>query len=129
MGGIALYLTYRRKETKVKPALETVRIAQTILEEELNNPDYLKGKQGFPEKFYNYTSIHRLQKLITEGRVDELKEAFNLLEQQNFQETQIALQEEMHALQKDIAASSRATAIASTITAVSSVSIARSLRD
>ena len=72
---------------------------------------------GFPRKFYNYRDINRLYYLIEEGRAHELKEAYNLLEQQQFNETQISMQNEMLNLQQDIASSSKISAVASTLTA------------
>ncbi|TWT10370.1 hypothetical protein [Streptococcus sp. sy004] len=59
----------------------------------VNDSAYLEVKLGFPEKFYNYHDIYRLYKLIEEYRADSLKEAFNLLESQHFQENQQFYQE------------------------------------
>ena len=59
----------------------------------------------------------RLYNLIAEGRASTLPEAYNLLEMQQFQETQVNLQEEANALQADIARSSRVSAVANVVTA------------
>ena len=46
-----------------------------------------------------------------------MPEAYNLLEMQQFHETQVNLQEEANALQADIARSSRVSAVANVVTA------------
>lgn len=101
----------------VKPAEEAMLSAQTLYNEEASNPDYIKGQEGFPAQFYNYTALYRLHKLLQENRADDLKEAFNLLENQQYNESQLSLQEEMRALQQDTASSAKVAAIASSITA------------
>lgn len=82
------------------------------------NPNYKAESEGFPKKFYNYHDVNRLYYLIEEGRALELREAFNLLENQQYKETQLDIQNEMRNLQKDIANSSRVTAVSSVITAI-----------
>lgn len=127
--GIAVALFYYKQKRRVDPAQAVYNNARQILNRELNNPDYINGVVGFPQNFYNYSDIYRLIKLIEEGRADSLKEAFNLLEQQQYQETQIAIQEEMRQLQADMAESARATAINTGITAAASVATAANTRD
>ena len=90
---------------------------QALYNQEISQPAYQQGLQGFPQKFYNYHDLFRLYNLITEGRASTLPEAYNLLEMQQFQETQVNLQEEANALQADIARSSRVSAVANVVTA------------
>ncbi len=88
------------------------------LQPEISQPAYQQqGMQGFPQKFYNYHDLFRLYNLIAEGRASTLPEAYNLLEMQQFHETQVNLQEEANALQADIARSSRVSAVANVVTA------------
>ena len=91
--------------------------AQALYNQEISQPAYQQGMQGFPQKFYNYHDLFRLYNLIAEGRASTLPEAYNLLEMQQFQETQVNLQEEANALQADIARSSRVSAVANVVTA------------
>ena len=91
--------------------------AQALYNQEISQPAYQQGLQGFPQKFYNYHDLFRLYNLIAEGRASTLPEAYNLLEMQQFQETQVNLQEEANALQADIARSSRVSAVANVVTA------------
>lgn len=112
---LASMLFYRYK--KLESANVALSEAKILLEEEAANPEYQQEMVGFPRKFYNYRDINRLYYLIEEGRARELKEAYNLLEQQQFNETQISMQNEMLNLQQDIASSSKISAVASTLTA------------
>ena len=83
-----------------------------------NQPTSLPTRDArFPQKFYNYHDLFRLYNLIAEGRASTLPEAYNLLEMQQFHETQVNLQEEANALQADIARSSRVSAVANVVTA------------
>lgn len=104
----------------IMPGKEAETQALADLDAETSNADYIAGKQGFPEKFYNYFDIFRLWKLIDENRARDLQEAFNILETQQFQETQLSMQEEMRGLQQDIAANSRLAAVSSTVSAFNS---------
>lgn len=123
-GAIVGGLFFIKYKFHMQPAKEALQNAQRVLHEETNYPPYVDGMQGFPVKFYNYWDLLRLSNLIAEGRADDLKEAFNLLESQQFQETQISIQEEMVQLQADIAASARATAVATAVTASASIATA-----
>lgn len=107
-------------KSRVVPIKEELARAQEIYDYEINVPEYIQGKVGFPEKFYNYRDTYRLWKLVSEGRALTLQEAYNLLETQQFQETQQAKQEEMLALQQDTASNTRWAAIAATVAAVNS---------
>lgn len=109
LGGRQLFL--------IQPAEEEVAQAQKLHNIEINQPEYINGKKGFPEKFYNYSDTYRLYKLVEEGRALTLQEAYNLLETQQFQENQLSIQEETRALQHDIASSARVAAIGSVISA------------
>ncbi len=95
----------------VAPAKQALANAQALYNQEISQPAYQQGMQGFPQKFYNYHDLFRLYNLIAEGRASTLPEAYNLLEMQQFQETQVNLQEEANALQADIARSSRVSAV------------------
>ena len=110
----------RHKRNKYRQAEKVLERAETVYSDEVNNPDYIAGKNGFPEKFYNYRDTYRLWKLISEGRALTLQEAYNLLETQQFQENQLSIQEEMKAMQADIASSSRVSAAANVATAYNS---------
>ncbi|MDY3023811.1 hypothetical protein ACEF17_09395 [Streptococcus hyovaginalis] len=101
-------------------ARKQVQEAESIYRQELNTEEYRAGMAGFPEKFYNYGDVYRLYNLISEDRADTLKEAYNLLETQQFQETQLSMQQESLALQEDISRSSRAAAVSASIAAVNS---------
>ena len=101
----------------VAPAKQALANAQALYNQEISQPAYQQGMQGFPQKFYNYHDLFRLYNLIAEGRASTLPEAYNLLEMQQFQETQVNLQEEANALQADIARSSRVSAVANVVTA------------
>lgn len=117
--GIIIFLLIR----KVKIYLDSSK----IIEEERNNlaeaegqKAYQDGLRGFPEKFYNYSDVYRLWKLVNEGRADSLREAYNLLETQHFYEDQAAVQEEIRNLQQDVASAGKTTAVASVVTAYNS---------
>lgn len=77
----------------IKPLNEQIAKDQVKLNEELNNPVYQNGKNGFPEKFYNYGDVYLLWKLVSENRATTLQEAFNLLETQQYRANQMAIQE------------------------------------
>ncbi|ANW84564.1 hypothetical protein SanJ4206_0313c [Streptococcus anginosus] len=49
-----------------------------------------------------------------------MKEAYNVLENQHFQEDQLSVQEEIRSLQEDVARSARQAAASSTISAINS---------
>ena len=109
MGGLIAFKYF----VFVAPAKQALANAQALYNQEISQ----QGLQGFPQKFYNYHDLFRLYNLITEGRASTLPEAYNLLEMQQFQETQVNLQEEANALQADIARSSRVSAVANVVTA------------
>lgn len=85
----------------------------------MNDPIYQNGRKGFPEKFYNYWDALRLWNLVNENRARDLQDAFNILENQHFQESQMQIQAEIKSLQEDIAASSHRAAVNSGIAAAS----------
>lgn len=104
----------------IKPLNEQIAKDQVKLNEELNNPVYQNGKNGFPEKFYNYGDVYLLWKLVSENRATTLQEAFNLLETQQYRANQMAIQEQIKAIQEDTARSAKIAAVASTVSAVNS---------
>ncbi|MBZ4026573.1 hypothetical protein [Lactobacillus johnsonii] len=104
----------------IKPLNEQITKDQAKLNEELNNLVYQNGKNGFPEKFYNYGDVYLLWKLVSENRATTLQEAFNLLETQQYRANQMAIQEQIKAIQEDTARSAKIAAVASTVSAVNS---------
>ena len=88
-----------------------------MLRQARTNPEYQNGARDFPAKFYNYYDISRLWNIISEGRAASLIEAYNLLETQQFQQDQMAIQEDIRRLNREIAAASKVNAAASVITA------------
>ncbi|KXU01367.1 hypothetical protein SCODD09_01390 [Streptococcus constellatus] len=114
-----------RQTMRVQPAKTAVEEAQKLYNTEINQVEYIDGKKGFPEKFYNYSDTYRLYNLVEEGRALTLQEAYNLLETQQFQENQLSIQEETRALQQDIATSVRVTAVSSAITAYNTSKMSR----
>jgi hypothetical protein len=104
----------------IKPLNEQITKDQAKLNEELNNPVYQNGKNGFPEKFYNYGDVYLLWKLVSENRATTLQEAFNLLETQQYRANQMAIQEQIKAIQEDTARSAKIAAVASTVSVVNS---------
>ncbi|MHA8109931.1 hypothetical protein ACYATP_00070 [Lactobacillaceae bacterium Melli_B4] len=117
---LMIVLIILKRKKFIEPAQREVYKSLQALKEEENNPNYMNGVNGFPQEFYNYTDIFRLYKLISEGRADTLKEAYNLLETQHFYEDQASRQEEIRSLQQDTANSARWSAIAASIVAYNS---------
>ena len=117
-GVIAAIIMAVKYKFWVKPAHEILDEANQKLRQEENMPAYIEGRNGFPEEFYTYSDAYRLWKLVNEGRAESLREAYNLLEKQNFYEDQLAIQEETRSLQADTAASAKIAAIAATVAAV-----------
>ncbi|ATO45070.1 hypothetical protein [Loigolactobacillus coryniformis] len=116
-GGLAIALWIYRKNHYIQPASEAIEKDKIAVQQALEDPVYVQGADGFPEKFYNYWDALRLWKLVNENRATSLQEAFNLLETQHFQEDQLSMQAEMNSLQADIATNSKIAAVASTVTA------------
>ncbi|RYC98130.1 hypothetical protein [Facklamia hominis] len=116
----ALAIHLIREKVWVAPAMLQLTEAQQLYESERSVNEYIEGVKGFPEKFYNYNDVYRLWKLIDEGRASTLPEAYNLLENQHFQEAQLSKQEEFAALQADIARNARIAANSSMISAINS---------
>ncbi|REC32952.1 hypothetical protein CF160_11150 [Enterococcus pseudoavium] len=106
-----------KKKRYVDPAYNNLVNAEQVLNDAINDPNYINEAQSFPSEFYNYTDTYRLWRLIDEGRAISLQDAYNLLEKQHFYEDQLAIQEEIRSLQQDTAVAARATAVASTMTA------------
>lgn len=127
-GGILLLLLYVKSRRYTNPAKSRLAEAQNILQQEKNKPDYRNGSKNFPAKFYNYSDLFCLWKIINEERADSLKEAYNLLETQQFQEDQMAIQEDIRRLQQETATASKVNAAASVVTAYNTAQTARRLR-
>ena len=120
-GGICIFLICWRQTRHIKPAEAWLDQANYILQQEINNPAYRAAAKNFPEKFYNYYDTCYLWNIINEERAENLKEAYNLLEMQKYQQNQIEIQEDIRRMQQQIAASSQAAANASKVTAAASV--------
>lgn len=110
------------------PGKEALDKATAQYDVEINRSVYIEGMKGFPSQFYNHADCYRLWRLLDEGRAEDLKEAFNLLETQHFYEDQLSVQEEIKSLQHDIAKSSRISAVTSTVSAVNSTIINSKLK-
>lgn len=122
VGALIAILSY--KKNIISLAENELKIAQEQHNTEISNPTYIEGKKGFPAQFYNYHDCYKLYKLVEEQRADNVKEAYNLLESQQYNETMLSKQDEMIALQQDIAATSAVAATASTVSAAASVATA-----
>jgi hypothetical protein len=114
---IAILLMVHKHKHYTMPAEQVKEQIQADLQNEMASSAYQTGRQGFPEKFYNYADILRLWQLVDENRARDLQEAFNILETQQYRENKLSMQEEIKGLQQDIAQSSRLTAISSTFSA------------
>lgn len=128
-GSVAGALEYIKTKKYLNPAIEVFVEAKEKLQAAKRNPDYMNEAKDFPAKFYNYSDIYYLKKFISEGRADDLKEAYNLLETHHFQQDQMAIQEEIRSLQKDALTAARANAAASAVTAYHTGRAAKSLKD
>ncbi len=127
-GGILFLLLYVKNLRYTKPAESKLAEAQSILKQEKSKPDYINGSKNFPAKFYNYSDLFYLWNFINEGRAESLKEAYNLLETQQFQKNQMAIQEEIRRLQQETATSSKVNAAASVIAAYNTAKTASRLK-
>lgn len=83
-----------------KQAKLSIQSATQNLYNEQNDNSYLAGMNDFPQKFYSYWTIDRLINLIKENRALTLQEAFNIAENQDFQNDQLALQQQNLAVAK-----------------------------
>lgn len=127
-GGISFFLIYIKKLRYTDPAESKLAEARNILKQEKNKPDYISGSKNFPAKFYNYSDIFRLWNIINEERAESLKEAYNLLETQQFQQDQMAIQEDIRRLQQETVTASKVNAAASVVTAYNTAKTARRLK-
>lgn len=127
-GGILLLVLWTKSMRYTNPAQNKLAEAQNILKQEKNKPDYISGSKNFPAKFYNYSDLFRLWNIINEGRAESLKEAYNLLETQQFQQDQMAIQEDIRRLQQETATASKVNAAASVVTAYNTTKTARRLK-
>ncbi|AND72608.1 MULTISPECIES: hypothetical protein [Enterococcus] len=83
-----------------KQAKLGIQAATQNLYNEQNDNNYLAGMNDFPQKFYSYWIIDRLINLIKENRAITFQEAFNIAENQDFQNDQLALQQQNLAVAK-----------------------------
>ena len=125
------YLAFRYAKKKYHQRVESVTEARQVMnrrrqlfDQARSDSEYQYEAQYFPQDYYNYPDIYRLWELVANRRADSLKEAINLLEVENFQEKQLALQRQMNSIQADIAESARATARSSAVTAAAATATA-----
>lgn len=83
-----------------KQAKLDIQFATQNLYNKQNDSSYLAGMNDFPQKFYSYWTIDRLINLIKENRALTIQEAFNIAENQDFQNDQLALQQQNLAVAK-----------------------------
>ncbi|GAB6091846.1 hypothetical protein [Furfurilactobacillus curtus] len=112
--GVVCYFRFRDG----KRINTTLREATRNLANEEQQPDYQKGMQDFPQKFYSYWTIDRLIHLVQENRATTLQEAFNVAETQDFQHDQLAIQQENLAVSKSTNSAAKTSAIANVFTAM-----------
>ncbi|WP_125573494.1 hypothetical protein [Levilactobacillus huananensis] len=86
----AIILYFKKK----KLAAQIVEQANEKITQEMSAQSYIDGKADFPDKFYSFWTIDRLIHLVNENRATTLQEAFNVAENQDFQNDQLALQQE-----------------------------------
>lgn len=118
-GAITGWLVYA-KINKIKTSSREVQILRKKLDEEMSKPDYLSEAQNFPIEFYDYDSISRLYSLIKDERASNLREAFNLLENQINAEYQNNLAERNLAANQATERNARVAAVSSVFTAFNS---------
>lgn len=94
---IGLFVMKSRQGKELKTQIQS---AKENLNNEQNKREYLAGTNDFPNKFYSYWTIDRLIKLVKDNRAVTLQDAFNLAENQDFQNDQLALQQENLAVAK-----------------------------
>ncbi len=116
-GGLSALLLYIKITRYIKPAEHELANALSILRQAKDTPAYQNGAKDFPAKFYNYSDVYHLWNFINEGRAETLKEAYNLLETNQFQQNQMEIQADIRRLQQDIVTTSKVNAAASVITA------------
>jgi len=108
---------YYRQLQQRKPAQAKIELAEQRLVEAQQQPAYLAGMNDFPQKFYSYWVIDRLKHLVQENRAATLQEAFNVAENQDFQNDQLSLQQENLAVAKSTNSMSKISAAANVFTA------------
>lgn len=91
IGVIALIVLRVKRGNQAK---SEIQMALHHLNVEENKAEYLNGMNDFPSKFYSYWTINRLMNLIKENRATTLQETFNIAENQDFQNDQLALQQQ-----------------------------------
>ncbi len=116
-GGLSALLLYIKITRYIKPAEHELANALSILRQAKDTPAYQNGAKDFSAKFYNYSDVYHLWNFINEGRAETLKEAYNLLETNQFQQNQMEIQADIRRLQQEIVTTSKVNAAASVITA------------
>jgi len=114
-GYIALRVS--RSSAQGKLNVEIDKIQQKIANEKAQ-PAYIEGLQDFPQKFYSYWVIDRLIHLVKENRATTLQEAFNVAENQDFQNDQIAIQQQNLAVSESTNSAAKVSAAANIFTAM-----------
>ncbi|MCH4123718.1 MAG: hypothetical protein LKH74_07785 [Levilactobacillus sp.] len=116
LGGY-IWLRMQRSAAQGKLNTQIDQVNQQIANEQAQ-PDYLAGLQDFPREFYSYWTIDRLIHLVQENRATTLQEAFNVAENQNFQNDQLALQQQNLAVAESTNSAAKVSAAANVFTAM-----------
>ncbi|KRL94094.1 hypothetical protein ACUIJQ_03415 [Levilactobacillus hammesii] len=113
------YVALRVKRSSAQGELngQMDQIKQKIANEQAQ-PAYVAGLQDFPQKFYSYWIIDRLIHLVKENRATTLQEAFNVAENQDFQNDQLALQQQNLAVAESTNSAAKVSAAANIFTAM-----------
>jgi hypothetical protein len=134
LGGVILFLgliiifLYLRNKRYIKPAEQKISEGYTAYWDCVRSQEYLAGKSGFPQKYYNYRDINKMLSYFKEGRADNMKEAFLLLEGQisrDYQKETIRLQKEAIEAANNAAAAADAAYAASMTAAYNADRVAR----
>lgn len=116
VGGYVVLRSMRATaQGKLKAQMD--QINQQIADEQ-NQPDYIAGLQDFPQKFYSFWVIDRLIHLVRENRATTLQEAFNVAENQDFQNDQLAIQQQNLAVAESTNSAAKVSAAANIFTAI-----------
>lgn len=110
------FLYYRQLQQR-KQAQIRIDDAEQKLAEVQHQQEYQDGMNDFPQRFYNYWMIDRLMHLVQENRATSLQEAFNVAENQDFQNDQLSLQQQNLAVAQSTNNMSKISAAANVFTA------------
>lgn len=100
----------------VRLSIQVKSLKKTIKKDQ-NSPEYLKGMEDFPREFYNYETLGHLMYLIQVNRARTLPEAFNLLENIDYQARQEAISKQNLAYAKETSKSVKKNTFLNALTA------------